>query len=42
MKNKICGLSNERETQLRDLLMNKTGTVSAEDALENAKNRWLK
>ena len=42
MKNKICELKNTREIQLRDLLMDEANTISIENALENAKNRWLK
>ncbi len=31
-----------KRTQLRDILMDETSTISAEEALENAKDRWLK
>lgn len=31
-----------KKTQLRDLLMDETNTISIEEALENAKNKWLK
>ncbi|MEK6855813.1 MAG: hypothetical protein AABX66_01500 [Nanoarchaeota archaeon] len=31
-----------RKRQLYDLLMNEEGTISAKDALENAKKKWSK
>ena len=35
-------LVSAKKRQLHDLLMNEEGTISAKDALENAKKRWLK
>ena len=35
-------LKSAKERQLHDLLMNEEGTVSVDEALENAKKRWLK
>ena len=31
-----------KKTQLRDLLMDETNTISVEEALESAKSKWLK
>lgn len=31
-----------KKTQLRDLLMDETDTISVEEALENAEVKWLK
>lgn len=35
-------IKSARERQLHDLLMSDEGTVSAKEALENAKKRWSK
>ncbi len=35
-------IKSARERQLHDLLMNEENTVSAEEALNNAKKRWQK